>query len=134
MRKHTLTLTPRPYSVAEVDALRAAVRCREQYGSCPPSRGLLRGTIRDEADLARIVEECVRTHMLAGHTAEDLRAAEEAVTLGYFIQRCGHPGCDASIQTGEHTTKADIRQLGWRVEQFGSCVLYPQHSLPGDWD
>lgn len=65
----------RAYTVSEIDALRQAVENKWLYGSYSLSGG---GSSRSyyEAEKTRCVEELVRTHMLAGHTAEDLYATE----------------------------------------------------------
>lgn len=66
----------RKYSVSELDSLRRAVDCKWLYGTYAPRGGSSR-CYREE-ERARCVEEMVRTHMLAGHTADDLYASEKA--------------------------------------------------------
>lgn len=65
----------RTYTVAEVDALRHVVNNKWLFGSY---QGFSSGMSRTykEAERVACVEEMVRTHMLAGHTAEDLYASE----------------------------------------------------------
>lgn len=65
-------MTERAYTVRELDALRQAVR----------DRVIGRPRVRRNPDHARdaiIIEEQVRTHMLAGHVAADLVAADEEI-------------------------------------------------------
>ena len=68
-------MTKRAYTVREVDALRMAVENKWLYGRYNPYQsGFSRSYM--EQDKSKAVEELVRTHMLAGHTAEDLYASE----------------------------------------------------------
>lgn len=62
----------RKYSVLELDHLRQVVRSKFLFGSyrLPNGGGSSRSYREDE--MVRTVEEEVRTHMMAGHTAEDL--------------------------------------------------------------
>lgn len=63
----------RAYTVKEIDALRIA--CRKREGErIPTSLGF--NPLKHIVPVAEI-EEIVRTHMLAGHTAEDLLASEK---------------------------------------------------------
>jgi len=65
----------RRYTVREIDALRQAVTNMWLYGSYNlVGSGCSRVYVEQEK--TRCVEELVRTHMLAGHTAEDLYASE----------------------------------------------------------
>lgn len=66
----------RAYTVQEIDALRQAVERRELFGSCSQSGGNRMSRSYSAGELDKIVEERVRTHMLAGHTAKDLYDAE----------------------------------------------------------
>lgn len=69
----------RKYSVSELEALRQAVETKWLFGSysqCGRS-GMSRVYYPDEK--TKQVEELVRTHMLAGHTAEDLYASERPI-------------------------------------------------------
>lgn len=62
----------RQYNIHEIDALRAAVRNKYLWGSYrPPNQG---GSSRSykEDEMARVVEEEVRTLMIAGLTADEL--------------------------------------------------------------
>ena len=67
----------RSYTVAEIDALRAACTERYVWGSSVPSPkgGVSRCFAKGEVEEA--VERLVRTHMMAGHTAEDLIAEDQ---------------------------------------------------------
>lgn len=70
----------RAYTVREIDALRAAVEKKWLFGSYNPWDRADGGSICSRSyrgeEKAAAVEEMVRTHMLAGHTAEDLYASE----------------------------------------------------------
>ena len=72
----------RAYTVKELDALRAAIRNRQLWGSYrgPVMNGQQSYNIPSQSELTAVVESQVRTHMLAGHTAEDLIASEGAQT------------------------------------------------------
>ncbi|WP_202306617.1 hypothetical protein [Mesorhizobium sp. L-8-10] len=70
-------MVERAYTVKEIDELREVVQNAWLYGSyhgATPQRPFSRAY--NEAEKTRCVEEMVRTHMLAGHTAEDLLASE----------------------------------------------------------
>lgn len=69
-------MSERKYSVNEIDALRRAVENKYLYGSYA-QRFAINRTSRcyREEEKAVVVEQQVRTHMLAGHTAEDLTGA-----------------------------------------------------------
>ena len=73
--------TPTSYSVAEVEALRQAVEQKYLFGAYRPHRlfpgSQLVSRTYIEPEKTVVVEERVRTHMLAGHTAEDLYQSEE---------------------------------------------------------
>ena len=64
----------RTYTVREVDALRSACESKWLFSSYRGRSGASRAYKEDEK--TRCVEEIVRTHMQAGHTAEDLYASE----------------------------------------------------------
>ena len=64
----------RAYTVSEIDALRRVVENKWLYGLYRPRTGTSRSYSSSEKELA--VEQRVRTHMLAGHTADDLLASE----------------------------------------------------------
>ena len=66
----------RKYSVAEIDALREVVERHYLFGTYRLSarRGASISYREDEKN--KIVEERVRTHMMAGHTADDLIASD----------------------------------------------------------
>lgn len=69
----------RAYTVFELDALRGVVEHKWLFGRYkhPPQEGMtyLSRSYKEE-DKVKAVEEIVRTHMLAGHTAEMLLASE----------------------------------------------------------
>jgi hypothetical protein len=69
-------MTDRAYTVQEIDALRMCCRHKYLWGhySGPRHDSLSRGY--QESDMITAVEEMVRTHMLAGHTADDLKSAD----------------------------------------------------------
>lgn len=72
-------MTDRAYTVKELDALRSTVRDKYLWGSyhgCSNHSSASRSY--NEIDMNKMVEELVRTHMLAGHTAEDLLESENA--------------------------------------------------------
>ncbi len=70
-------MTDRSYTVAELDALRCAVERKFLYGRyAGPTNGGWSRTYQEDEKVA-CVEQQVRTHMLAGHTAEDLLASED---------------------------------------------------------
>ena len=71
---------PRSYTVTELDDLRQCVRNKRWYGSYRGPKvpegwggGMIVYNPYQEVDLVKIIEEEVRTHMIAGHTADDLR-------------------------------------------------------------
>ena len=73
-------MSERQYSVNELDALRIAVNNKWLYGSYISRNEFSRTYCEDEKTKA--VEEMVRTHMLAGHTAKDLYASEDRPSKG----------------------------------------------------
>lgn len=71
-------MTERAYTVKELDALRAACDQRWLWGTTKPAgpgNQMTRAYKEHERSVA--VEELVRTHMLAGHTADDLYFADD---------------------------------------------------------
>jgi hypothetical protein len=65
----------RAYTVPEIDALRYACTLRWLYGTTNlPQVAFSRNYCDNEK--YRGVEEMVRTHMIAGHTADDLKKAD----------------------------------------------------------
>lgn len=72
----------RAYTVQELNALRELVKMKYLFGTYRPLGGKLTQTYYAmsrsycESDMVRAVEEQVRTHMLAGHTAADLLSSE----------------------------------------------------------
>ena len=76
-------MNERKYSVGELDALRMAVENKWLWGNYRPvqvGRGSSRQYTSEEKTAA--VEYMVRTHLLAGHTAEDLYASEQPAKDG----------------------------------------------------
>lgn len=77
----------RAYTVKELDALRRVVERKWSfgvYGEMPEPIGHTPGQSYSYTgrsyygnEMTEAVEELVRTHMLAGHTAEDLIASEK---------------------------------------------------------
>lgn len=66
----------RSYTVAEIDELRATVRSHVVFGRNPSfsaNGGHGSWPAQSNQEISSVVEDRVRTHMLAGHTAEDLR-------------------------------------------------------------
>jgi hypothetical protein len=70
-------MAERAYTVSELDALRRAAENKWLFGSYGNSPGKIRfSRSHKQEEKAVAVEEMVRTHMLAGHTADDLYASE----------------------------------------------------------
>lgn len=69
-------MSERKYSVTEIDNLRKACEHKWLWGTYRPvsTRGFSRSY--KEGEKTTCVEQLVRTHMLAGHTADDLYASE----------------------------------------------------------
>jgi hypothetical protein len=71
------------YSVSEIDELRRVVEFKWLFGCYSPANasrvGMSRSYRGEEKELA--VEAMVRTHMLAGHTAQELVASEQVAHL-----------------------------------------------------
>lgn len=59
----------RRYTVREIDELRACCFNKLSRGAYWGNTGVL---LKSSGDRVKDVEEMVRTHMLAGHTAQDL--------------------------------------------------------------
>jgi hypothetical protein len=69
----------RAYTVSEIDALRDAVENKWLWGSYSgPSRDADFSRAYKPEEKQKAVEEMVRTHMIAGHSAEDLLASERS--------------------------------------------------------
>ncbi|WP_332763889.1 hypothetical protein [Phenylobacterium sp.] len=68
----------RAYTVTEINRLRQVVEHKWLWGSYkhPQDGGTCQSRCYQETEKAGAVEEMVRTHMLAGHTAENLYASE----------------------------------------------------------
>lgn len=64
-------MAERAYTVKEVDALRSACEDRYLFGSCVPNADRVSVSYK-ESDMRITVEGWVRTHMIAGHVAQDL--------------------------------------------------------------
>lgn len=64
------------YTVTEINHLRQACENRYLWGSYSPRMGGGMSRSYREDEKVKCVEEAVRTHMMAGHTAEDLYASE----------------------------------------------------------
>lgn len=69
-------MSERKYSVKEIDDLRAMCQMRWLFGSTNPGNSAMSRQYSG-GEMDRAVEELVRTHMLAGHTGQDLRDADE---------------------------------------------------------
>lgn len=69
-------MSDRKYSVHELDDLRQVMENKYLYGSYSPNfvNGGMSRSFREE-EKAAVVEQMVRTAMLAGHTADDYRNA-----------------------------------------------------------
>lgn len=74
-------MTDKRYTVRELNMLRGVCERKYLYGTydVPMHGGVSRGYM--EAEKVRAVEEMVRTHMIAGHTAEDLLDSERPADL-----------------------------------------------------
>lgn len=71
-------MVERAYTVTEIDALRRVVEHKYLWGCYkfhPPMVSRIGRAYREEEKVAS-VEQMVRTHMLAGHTADDLLKSE----------------------------------------------------------
>lgn len=63
------------YTVKEIDALRAACELKWLFGTTKqPISSVSRSY--NETQKTKCVEELVRTHMMAGHTAQDIYDAD----------------------------------------------------------
>lgn len=84
-------MSERPYTVAEIDALREVCRHKYVWGTywdAPLETGRGRSSRNyREQDCIKAAEEMVRTHMLAGHTALDLIAHDQASWAEFRQQR-----------------------------------------------
>lgn len=69
-------MTERACTVKELDALRRVVEWHWLFGSYVPGCSRFNGRSYKNEEKTKCVEELVRTHMLAGHTAEDLIVSE----------------------------------------------------------
>jgi hypothetical protein len=68
-------MSERAYTVGEMDALREAIEHKWLFGSYG-RMGNCSSRPYSEPEKTQCVEALVRTHMLAGHTADDLYASE----------------------------------------------------------
>lgn len=70
-------MTGRSYTVKEVDELRSVIERKWLFGTYGWDEEAMQcSRCYKEGEKTVAVEEMVRTHMLAGHTAEDLIASE----------------------------------------------------------
>lgn len=70
----------RKYSVAELDDLRKACEHKWIFGRYNPMQiNILFSRCYQEPEKTNAVEQMVRTHMIAGHTAKDLYASENPI-------------------------------------------------------
>lgn len=72
----------RRYTVAEIDALRRACRDKVVWGrfsgpNLRPGQSAVSSRSFQSGEAERQAEDMVRTHMLSGHTADELRASDE---------------------------------------------------------
>lgn len=65
----------RTYSVKQIDDLRVCCRNKYLFGHYSLSQ-MISTTGQEDHEITKSVEEMVRTHMMAGHTAADLVASE----------------------------------------------------------
>lgn len=70
-------MADRAYTVSELNALRQAVENKWLWGAYRGPRGNGASRPYREEEKIAAVEQMVRTHMLAGHTANDLYATEK---------------------------------------------------------
>lgn len=75
--KKTYRIGERPYTVGEIDALRQAVDMRFLFGDANGPQGTCWGRSYRSEEKAAVVEEQVRTFMVGGVTADDLRAEDK---------------------------------------------------------
>jgi hypothetical protein len=69
-------MSERAYTVSEIEALRWAVENKWLFGSYNFSSSAMSSRCYSNDEKTKCVEQIVRTHMLAGHTASDLYASE----------------------------------------------------------
>ena len=69
-------MNERTYTVKEIDDLRSVCETRYLYGSTVLNGGMRMSRGYRERDKVLAVEEMVRTHMVAGHTAQDIIDAD----------------------------------------------------------
>ena len=74
-------MTERRYTVGEIDNLRAACEMRFFYGTTAPREDF--SASYDPNEKNKAVEEMVRTYMLAGITADDIRKADDEATARF---------------------------------------------------
>lgn len=83
-------MTQRKYTVDEIDDLRAALNNNFLFGCCYPDfsvPGGLMSRVHSKNDKSNTVENQLRTHMFAGHTAEDLKGADTERSAAIFGNR-----------------------------------------------
>jgi hypothetical protein len=69
----------KPYTVSELDALRKVVENKWVWGSYRIDPRTRYSRSYKETEKVKAVEELVRTHMIAGHYADDLLASEPPI-------------------------------------------------------
>lgn len=69
-------MSERAYTVRELDDLRSVVEMRYLYGTSNLNQCSGMSRSYREEEKTKAVEEMVRTAMLAGHTAQDIRDAD----------------------------------------------------------
>jgi len=67
----------RKYTVSEIDDLRRVCDDRFLWGTSKRHPGMHSSRVYDPVERSNAVENMVRTYMLAGITAEDIRAEDE---------------------------------------------------------
>lgn len=70
-------MSERAYTVGDIDDLRTAVANKWLWGAYSGPSGNCMSRSYQSAEKDTAVEQMVRTHMLAGHTGDDLRASED---------------------------------------------------------
>lgn len=69
-------MAERAYTVRELDELRRVLCNKYLWGTYGLPMGKGQSRCYREDEMTKIIEEQVRTHMLAGHTADDLQKSE----------------------------------------------------------
>lgn len=100
----------RGYTVFEIDALRRKVRFKIEHDRYDPSRALTELSVKGRNHFAHVEEE-VRTFMIAGLTAEDLR---DRPASGAVVRRVG---------PGGRSEWLSIRDHGWRPDMSEDVIF-----------